>query len=180
MINKITTENTPPMQQQQQAPPPRSQGANIIQKAPQPRKAPPPPKRTFVPEQSIVLGNIDPGDEVGLTKMELLSSEQSFVNSCLLGLNVYNNIDPSQISEYERESIFANIQEIADIHKSALHSSSSSVGDILLSLIPNFRLYWKYIANLSHALSTVNKLKERGVFDSILQYVCVFYSKQNF
>ena len=80
------------------------------------------------------------------------------------------------MDDYQRESVFANMEEIIEIHKKSLLSANAvSIGDILMKLIPTFRVYLKYIANLSHAFDTVKKLQSLDFFDSVDDHVSFFF-----
>ena len=135
-------------------------------------------KTVFTPDKSFVINleNVNPNDELAVIRSEFLSNEQSFVNFCLMGLNIYRDSSKNKMDDYQRESVFANMEEIIEIHKKSLLSANAvSIGDILMKLIPTFRVYLKYIANLSHAFDTVKKLQSLDFFDSVDDHVSFFF-----
>lgn len=112
----------------------------------------------------------DTKDEKILIKQQLVSAEQAFIQSVSIGKSNYIENNPS-LSEFEKEILFANLQDIIDNYKSIVNqnmNSDASAGDILLQLVPFLNLFFIYCSNLPNSFSLLSKLRERGNFVEVV------------
>ena len=58
-------------------------------------------------------------------------------------------------------------------------NDSNTASDFLFSLVPHLQLYLPYIANLTNALTTLNDLRDRGVFFDTTKGVVSVQSIEN-
>merc|ERR1712137_358462 len=98
------------------------------------------------------------------------SAEKNFILMCTSGLETYAN-NNQNLSTYDKECLFANLDSIIKAHTDVLASvnDSSTASDLLLCLVPHLHLYLSYISNMSKAFETLSNLREHGVFLDAIQ-----------
>jgi len=145
------------------------------------RAAPPPPQRKPAPARVVKAAIVEavdtpiwmqssgPEDERTMMKKELVAAEHSYVQVCTTALNSYLQHN-SGISKRDKESLFANLDQIIAVHRQALQqiTENSLASDMLKTLAPHLHLYLPYIANIPQAFLTLSRLRESGNFVDVI------------
>jgi len=117
--------------------------------------------------------------EISTTKGQVIIAEKNFLLACSSGLQAYSS-NPD-LSRHDKDNLFSNMDCIISAHTEVLANmnDSNTASDFLFSLVPHLQLYLPYIANLTNALTTLNDLRDRGVFFDTTKGVVSVQSIEN-